>query len=232
MAVTLLQQIWENRIVGPVTYPVTYARSAIAMAPAKVGELYAVSSTIAKAQRLVSTCGNRQLARKRKRIKTVPLHLHTRALTFFSPIRAPFSLSHLSFPPTPPRPPQSREAFFKSIEAAMEKFKTSAVALPAELPAAIAAAIAEARSNLGSTHLFGKVRAAYDAVLKYPAVVSFIERTAPMAAKAVDLAAPYYASAKDLATPYVTKVVEVAEPYVAAIKGKVWADASSPAEAQ
>ena len=114
----------------------------------------------------------------------------------------------------------------------MEKFKTSAVALPAELPAAIAAAIAEARSNLGSTHLFGKVRAAYDAVLKYPAVVSFIERTAPMAAKAVDLAAPYYASAKDLATPYVTKVVEVAEPYVAAIKGKVWADASSPAEAQ
>lgn len=109
------------------------------------------------------------------------------------------------------------------------------MALPAELTSAITAAIAEARSNLENAHLFEKVKAAYDAVLKYPAVVAIIDKTAPVAAKAVDMASPYYTVAKDVATPYVEKVGKVAGPYMAAIKGKMFPEKfydAEPAEAQ
>jgi hypothetical protein len=108
---------------------------------------------------------------------------------------------------------QAREEYFKKIELTLQALKDRAVALPADLTAAITAAIANARSNIEDAHLFDRVKAAYDAVLKYPAVVAVIEKTAPVAAKAVDMATPYVTTAKDMATPYVTKAVEVATPY-------------------
>lgn len=128
------------------------------------------------------------------------------------------------------RASQAREEYFKRIEATLETLKARAVSLPTELTAAITAAIADARANLENAHLFDRVKAAYDAVLKYPAVVAVVEKTAPVAAKAVDMATPYYISAKDMASPYVTKVGEVAGPYVTAIKDKVWAAPSAATE--
>lgn len=166
-AVTILQDIWANKIVA--STPGTWAKSVIAQTPTSIEELS-----------------------------------------------------------------QAREEYFKKIELTLQALKDRAVALPADLTAAITAAIANARSNIEDAHLFDRVKAAYDAVLKYPAVVAVIEKTAPVAAKAVDMATPYVTTAKDMATPYVTKAVEVATPYatkavdmatpyVEYAKNKVWA---------
>merc|ERR1719498_2290846 len=81
-------------------------------------------------------------------------------------------------------------------------------------PVAITKAIAEARAKIDYAQLFEKVKTAYETALKYPAVVAVLEKTAPVAAKAVEVAGPYYVKAKDIATPYVAKATEVAGPYV------------------
>ena len=47
--------------------------------------------------------------------------------------------------------------------------------LPAEVTAAVTAAIAEARARIEDAHLFEKVKAAYETVLAYPAVVAVLE---------------------------------------------------------
>jgi len=163
-AVTLLQNIWTNRVAT--STPVTYAKSAVAMAPGKLEELKV-----------------------------------------------------------------AREEYLKKIEATLALLATRAVALPADLHNVLVSAIAQARIQLDNNHVFEKVKAAYDAVLKYPAVVAVIERTAPVAAKAVDLAAPYYVKAKDMAGPYVAKVGESVGPYVTAIKDKVFYAAPAAATA-
>ena len=147
-AVSLIQDIWTKKIAS--STPVSYAKSAIAMAPAKVEELKA-----------------------------------------------------------------AREEYFRQIETTLKALKLRAVKLPTELTTAITTAIADARANLENAHLFDKVKAAYDAVLKYPAVVAVVEKTTPYAVKAVDMATPYYVTAKDMATPYATKAVDIAKPYVA-----------------
>ena len=107
-----------------------------------------------------------------------------------------------------------REEYFKKIEAFLADLKAKAVALPAEVSAAITKAIAEARAKIDDAQLFEKVKTAYETALKYPAVVAVLEKTAPVAAKAVEVAGPYYVKAKDIATPYVAKATEVAGPYV------------------
>lgn len=147
-AVTLLQDIWASKIMA--SAPVSYAKSAIAMAPGKIEELKA-----------------------------------------------------------------AREEYLKQIEVTLKTLKARAVKLPSDLTAAITAAIADARANLENAQLFERVKAAYEAVLKYPAVVAVVEKTAPYATKAVEVATPYVMSAKDMATPYATKAVDMAKPYVA-----------------
>ena len=84
------------------------------------------------------------------------------------------------------------------------------MALPEKVTGAVTAAIAEARAQVDNAQLFEKVKAAYETVLKYPAVVAVLERAAPAAAKAADVA-----------KPYVAKAAAFAEPYVAAVKTKV-----------
>ena len=102
--------------------------------------------------------------------------------------------------------------------------------LPAEVTAAVTAAIAEARARIEDAHLFEKVKAAYETVLAYPAVVAVLEKTAPVASKAADVAAPYVAKARTIAEPYVVKGMEVAGPYVNAIKEKVMPPKPAPAQ--
>ena len=123
-----------------------------------------------------------------------------------------------------------REAYYAKIEATLESLKSRAVKLPAEVTAAVTAAIAEARARIEDAHLFEKVKAAYETVLAYPAVVAVLERTAPVAAKAADVAAPYVAKAKTIAEPYVVKGMEVAGPYVNAIKEKVMPPKPAPVQ--
>ena len=104
----------------------------------------------------------------------------------------------------------TREAYFAKIENTLALLRAKAVALPEKVTAAVTAAIAEARAQVDNAQLFEKVKAAYETVLKYPAVVAVLERAAPAAAKAADAAAPY-----------VAKAAAFAEPYVAAVKTKV-----------
>ena len=68
-----------------------------------------------------------------------------------------------------------REAYYAKIEATLESLKSRAVKLPAEVTAAVTAAIAEARARIEDAHLFEKVKAAYETVLAYPAVVAVLE---------------------------------------------------------
>lgn len=123
-----------------------------------------------------------------------------------------------------------REAYYAKIEATLESLKSRAVKLPAEVTAAVTAAIAEARARIEDAHLFEKVKAAYETVLAYPAVVAVLEKTAPVASKAADVAAPYVAKARTIAEPYVVKGMEVAGPYVNAIKEKVMPPKPAPAQ--
>jgi hypothetical protein len=104
----------------------------------------------------------------------------------------------------------TREAYFAKIENTLALLRAKAVALPEKVTAAVTAAIAEARAQVDNAQLFEKVKAAYETVLKYPAVVAVLERAAPAAAKAADAA-----------KPYVAKAAAFAEPYVAAVKTKV-----------
>jgi hypothetical protein len=104
----------------------------------------------------------------------------------------------------------TREAYFAKIENTLALRRAKAVALPEKVTAAVTAAIAEARAQVDNAQLFEKVKAAYETVLKYPAVVAVLERAAPAAAKAADAA-----------KPYVAKAAAFAEPYVAAVKTKV-----------
>ena len=76
-----------------------------------------------------------------------------------------------------------REAYYAKIEATLESLKSRAVKLPAEVTAAVTAAIAEARARIEDAHLFEKVKAAYETVLAYPAVVAVLEKTAPVASR-------------------------------------------------
>ena len=123
-----------------------------------------------------------------------------------------------------------REAYYAKIEATLESLKSRAVKLPAEVTAAVTAAIAEARARIEDAHLFEKVKAAYETVLAYPAVVAVLEKTAPVASKAADVAAPYVAKARTIAEPYVVKGMEVAGPYVNAIKEKVMPPKPAPVQ--
>ena len=107
------------------------------------------------------------------------------------------------------------------IEATLEALKARAVKLPAEITTALKTAIADARAKIDDAKLFEKVQAAYRMVVEYPTVVAVIEKTAPVAAKAVDVAGPYYVKAKTIAEPYVVKGMEIAGPYVAAVKARV-----------
>jgi hypothetical protein len=114
-----------------------------------------------------------------------------------------------------------REEYFAKIEATLEALKARAVKLPAEITTALKTAIADARAKMDDAKLFEKVQAAYRMVVEYPTVVAVIEKTAPVAAKAVDVAGPYYVKAKTIAEPYVVKGMEIAGPYVAAVKARV-----------
>ena len=114
-----------------------------------------------------------------------------------------------------------REEYFAKIEATLEALKARAVKLPAEITTALKTAIADARAKIDDAKLFEKVQAAYRMVVEYPTVVAVIEKTAPVAAKAVDVAGPYYVKAKTIAEPYVVKGMEIAGPYVAAVKARV-----------
>ena len=66
--------------------------------------------------------------------------------------------------------------------------------------------IAEARAKIDDAQLFERVKAAYETVLKYPAVVAAVEKATPVAARAVEIGTPYYNKAVEVAGPYVTKV--------------------------
>jgi len=126
----------------------------------------------------------------------------------------------------------TREAYFAKIEQTLVLLKAKAIALPEQVTTAVQNAIAEAREKILDAHLFEKVKAAYETVLKYPAVVAVLEKTAPYAAKAMEVAGPYatkavaiaepYATkAKTIAAPYVTKATEFGAPFVTAIREKV-----------
>lgn len=126
----------------------------------------------------------------------------------------------------------AREEYFKKIEATLLLLKAKAVALPEQVTTTVQSAIAEARTQIDNAHLFEKVKTAYETVLKYPAVVAVLERSAPYVAKATEVAAPYAKKAKlmaepyvakatEVAAPYVTKATDIATPYVTAIKEKV-----------
>jgi hypothetical protein len=115
----------------------------------------------------------------------------------------------------------TREAYFAKIEQTLLFLKNRAVSLPTEVTSAVTAAIAEARAQIDNAHLFEKVKAAYESVLKYPAVVVVLERAAPIGMKAAEVAGPYVARAKTIAEPYVARATEVAGPYVTMMKEKV-----------
>ena len=126
----------------------------------------------------------------------------------------------------------TREAYFAKIEQTLVLLKAKAIALPEQVTTAVQNAIAEAREKILDAHLFEKVKAAYETVLKSPAVVAVLERSAPYVAKATEVAAPYAKKAKlmaepyvakatEVAAPYITKATDIATPYVTAIKEKV-----------
>ena len=120
-----------------------------------------------------------------------------------------------------------REEYFKKIEATLETLKARAVKLPTELTCAITAAIAEARAKIDDAQLFERVKAAYETVLKYPAVVAAVEKATPVAARAVEISTPYYNKAVEVAGPYVTKVGNVAAPYVKPIMDRMYPPAAA-----
>jgi len=103
----------------------------------------------------------------------------------------------------------AREEYFKKIEATLDTFKAKAVTLPTELKTALTTAIAEARAKIDNAHLFEKVKMAYETVLKYPAVVTLIEKSGPVVDKATAVLATVQAS------PYYVKAVDTVGPYVA-----------------